>query len=76
MDNPAETTRNLRTIMDSMADPYWTNRGWVLHLIIGWKQTNTNCLYRRRSDNWKRRSSMQIPPNSHHHSARRSSSNN
>jgi hypothetical protein len=69
-------TTDLRTIMSRVADPYWANRGWVLHLVICWKKTSANWFYRRRSDSLKRKSSKQIPPNSPRHSARRSSSSN
>lgn len=64
------------TIMKCLADPYWAIRGWVLYLIICWKETNANQFCRRRSDNSRRRSSKQTPPNSHLHSARRNSSSN
>lgn len=67
---------DLRTIMSRMADPYWATRGWVLHLVNHWKETNANRFYRRRSGNLKKKSSKQILPNSPHHSARRSSSSN
>lgn len=67
---------DLKTIIERLADPYWADRGWVLDLIICWKETNANYSYRRRSDSSRRRSSKRTPPNSHHHSARRSSSSN
>lgn len=70
------TVTSLHEIMSRVADTYWGNRGWVLHLIIIWDKTNTNRFYRRRSGNLRKRSSRQIPPNSPHHSARRSSSSN
>lgn len=40
--SPESTGNDLRTIMDRVADPYWSDRGWVLHFIISWKRTNTN----------------------------------
>lgn len=36
------TYMDLRTVMDRVADPYWANRGWVLHLFISWKKAKAN----------------------------------
>lgn len=74
--SPEPNVTNLATIMSRVADPYWANRGWVLHLFISFKLANTNWFYRRRSDSLRRRSSKQIPQDSPLHSARRSSSSN
>lgn len=41
-DASESTVVDLHTIMERMADPYWADRGWVLHLTISNKETKTN----------------------------------
>lgn len=71
------STTGLFARMDSVADPYWAKRGWVLLLFIELcRDRFANLAYRRRSKSLKSRSLRQTPANSHRHSMRQKSSNN
>lgn len=74
--SPMSTDTSLSTAMSRVADSYWRDRGWVLHLFVILEYANTNWSYRGRSGSLRGKSRRQIPQDSPHHSARRSSSSN